>query len=142
MITKLNMGRKNKVQQPDLPSHLKMTEAEFFSNILTFKPKYFRPISLFEYFGLTDPSAVQWHTSYAFMWEVHNSVVLTELVVTQLISLYLKFHNLSFFWYMLFYHYYKHAHEYIQVVNTSNKAIFLQSQFSEKKQLQGHITHV
>lgn len=51
-------------------------------------------------------------------------------------------YSIFFLIHMLFYHYYKHAREYIQVVNTSNKAIFLQSQFSEKKQLQGHITHV
>lgn len=47
--------------------------------------KYFCPTSLFEYFGLTDPSAVQWHSNYAFMWEIHKSVVLIEPVVTQLI---------------------------------------------------------
>lgn len=29
----------------------------------------------------------------------------------------------------------------MKVVNMNNKAIFLQSQFSEKKLLQGHITH-
>lgn len=43
---------------------------------------------------------------------------------------------------MLFYHYYEHAFEYMQIVSMSNKAVFLQSQFSEKKLLQGHITHV
>lgn len=51
---------------------------EFPSDITICKSKHSCAISLSAY-GLADPSAVQWHSSYAFMWDLHNLIVSAEL---------------------------------------------------------------